>query len=189
MTVTYFKRFRMEIDLAGRRFATEPLGEGFQIHPWDESLLPHHAEAKYQSFRFEIDAHVFPCLGDAEGCLRLMHEIYAKEGFLPEATWLLSYSDPRDSSLEYCGTIQGIRTQKEVGSIQNVGVTSPHRGRGLGTALLFKSLQGFQAAGLDRAFLEVTCQNEAAVRLYQRLGFTATRTVYKAAEIASAPFA
>ena len=188
MSITYFKRFRMEIDLRGRDFSVGRLPKGFWIHAWDESLLEYHAEAKYQSFRFEIDAHVFPCLGDAEGCSRLMSEISAKEGFLSGATWLLSYSDG-GGHIEYCGTIQGISAQNGMGSIQNVGVTPRYRGRGLGTALLFKSLWGFQTAGLDRAFLEVTCQNEPAVRLYQRLGFTATRTVYKAVEMAQTSFA
>ena len=46
-----------------------------------------HADVKYLSFRTEIDANVFPCLGDCDGCLRLMHEIRQKPGFLPEATW------------------------------------------------------------------------------------------------------
>ena len=50
--------------------------------------------------------------------------------------------------------------------------------------LLLKSLQGFQAAGLRRTFLEVTAQNDGAIRLYQRLGFAKARTVYKAVEVA-----
>ena len=34
--------------------------------------LPVHAEVKYKSFREELDSNVFPCLGDREGCRRLM---------------------------------------------------------------------------------------------------------------------
>jgi ribosomal protein S18 acetylase RimI-like enzyme len=48
-----------------------------------------------------------------------------------------------------------------------------------------KSLAGFQEAGLRRAFLEVTAQNEGAIRLYRRLGFFKARTVYKAVELFS----
>ena len=54
----------------------------------DPDLLADHAEAKYQSFRDEIDADVFNCLGELDGCQRLMEEISLKDGFLPEATWL-----------------------------------------------------------------------------------------------------
>src|SRR5581483_4658144 len=35
---------------------------------WEEALVDQHAEVKYLSFRGEIDACVFPCLGDRHGC-------------------------------------------------------------------------------------------------------------------------
>ncbi len=89
MGLTYFKRFRMEIDLSGRQFSPPDLPVGYRLLAWDDALLEAHAEAKYHSFRSEIDANVFPCLGDWAGCHRLMHEICAKQGFLPAATWLV----------------------------------------------------------------------------------------------------
>jgi ribosomal protein S18 acetylase RimI-like enzyme len=54
------------------------------------------------------------------------------------------------------------------------------RGRGLGRALLLYALYGFRQAGLAVAMLEVTAQNDAAVRLYRRLGFRRRKTLYKA---------
>jgi len=183
MGLTYFKRFRMEIDLQDRLFAPPPAPAGYRLLAWDDSLLDAHAEAKFQSFRGEIDSNVFPCLGDWLGCQRLMHEIRSKQGFLPQATWLIA----RESNLrqhEYCGTVQGIRDYTGLGAIQNLGVTPDHRGRQLGSCLLLWALEGFQKAGLRRAFLEVTAQNGGAIRLYQRLGFTKARTVYKAVEVA-----
>ncbi|MGD9721206.1 MAG: GNAT family N-acetyltransferase [Pirellulales bacterium] len=184
MGLTYFKRFRMEIDLTGRKFGDHGLPGGYRLIAWDDSLLEAHAEAKFHSFRSEIDANVFPCLGDWAGCHRLMHEICGKQGFLPEATWLVAHSTRFDDSPEYCGTIQGIRDYAGLGAIQNLGVTPEHRGRQLGTCLLIKALEGFQRAGLRRAFLEVTAQNTGAIRLYQRFGFSKARTVYKAVEVA-----
>jgi RimJ/RimL family protein N-acetyltransferase len=184
MGLTYFKRFRMEIDLTGRTFPADGPPPGYRLIPWDDALLEAHAEAKFHSFRTEIDSNVFPCLGDWAGCHRLMHEICAKQGFLPGATWLAAYSPRFDEAPEYCGTIQGIRDYAGLGAIQNLGVTPEHRGRRLGTCLLIKALEGFQQAGLRRAFLEVTAQNAGAIRLYQRMGFTKARTVYKAVEVA-----
>ncbi len=181
--LTYFKRFRMEIDLTGRVLRGPELAADYQLLAWDDALLEVHAETKYHSFKSEIDANVFPCLGDWAGCHRLMHEIRGKQGFLPEATWLMT-RDAGDGTTEYCGTIQGIRDYAGLGAIQNLGVTPEHRGRQLGTCLLVKSLQGFRSAGIRRAFLEVTAQNEGAIRLYQRLGFSKARTVYKAVEVA-----
>ncbi len=184
MGLTYFKRFRMEIELAGRQFCPPEVPPPYRIESWDDALLEAHAEAKYQSFRAEIDANVFPCLGDWAGCHRLMHEICGKQGFLPSATWLIVRDTGTDDAPEYCGTIQGIRDYAGLGAIQNLGVTPEHRGRRLGTCLLNQALAGFQQAGLHRAFLEVTAQNVDAIRLYQRLGFSKTRTVYKAVEVA-----
>jgi hypothetical protein len=184
MGLTYFKRFRMEIDLSDLSAPPTRLPPGYRFVAWRPDLLPAHAEAKYNSFRSEVDANVFPCLGDYDGCVRLMQEISHKEGFLPEATWLV-VTDNGNS--EFCGTIQGIRDRSGMGAIQNLGIVPEHRNRGLGSHLMHKSLEGFRRANLSRAFLEVTAQNEGAIKLYRRLGFVKARTVYKAVEVT--PFA
>src|SRR6188508_1947296 len=106
MSVSYFKRFRMEIDLRGCRFDLAPLPPGYRLLAWREDRLGEHAEAKYQSFREEIDADVFTCLGELAGCYRLMEEISQREGFLPEATWLVGHFG--NGQMVACGTIQGI---------------------------------------------------------------------------------
>jgi ribosomal protein S18 acetylase RimI-like enzyme len=173
--ISYFKRFRMEIDL----YDPPPrsvLPEGYSCVAWDDSLLEQHAEVMYWCFRDEIDSVVFPSLGDRKGCYHLMSEIRRKRGFLPEATWLLA------SPNGYCGTIQAVCERSGLGAIQNLGVIAAQRGRGLGAALLLHALHGLYYAGLGRAFLEVTAQNEAAVRLYQRIGFHRRKTIYKAVE-------
>lgn len=173
--ISYFKRFKMEIDL---HLAPSPpaLREGYSWVSWNDYLLDLHAEVLYACFREEIDSVVFPSLGDRRGCSSLMTEIRRKKGFLPDATWLLVGPGG------YCGTVQGIREQSGLGSIQNLGVTPGTRGGGLGTALLLKALDGFRRSGLRQAILEVTAQNDGAVRLYHRLGFRRRKTVYKAVE-------
>ncbi len=175
MKIAYFKRFRMEIDLAHAPLA-RPLPPGFSWVAWDESLVERHAEVKHACFQDEIDATVFPSLSHRSGCVRLMTEIRRKAGFLPEATWLIA-----DGPWP-CATVQGVRERNRVGSIQNLGVVPSYRGRGLGAALLLQALAGFRRAGLDFAVLEVTAQNEAAVRLYRRMGFRCRKTTYKAVE-------
>jgi ribosomal protein S18 acetylase RimI-like enzyme len=186
MGLTYFKRLRMEIDLAGRKLASAAPPPGYCFVAWDESLLETHAETKYLSFRSEIDSNVFPCLGEYSGCVRLMHEIRQKPGFLPEATWLMARrsSEQSNRELEFCGTIQGIIDRNGIGAVQNLGVVPDQRGLGIGRALMCQALDGFQRVGLERVFLEVTCQNEAAIRLYRQLGFHKARTIYKVVEVA-----
>ena len=180
MSLTYFKRYRMEIDLTKQIIPPTTMPDCYQLSPWHPDLVELHAEVKYQSFRFELDVNVFRCLGDREGCRRLMRDISRRSNFIPEATWLLEYSG---ESPEPCGTIQGLVDASGVGAIQNLGVTAAHRNLGLGTQLLLAALRGFRERGLERAYLEVTAQNSAAVRLYDRLGFHRVKTVYKAVEV------
>jgi ribosomal protein S18 acetylase RimI-like enzyme len=184
MGLTYFKRYRMEIELRDLDWSPRSLPQGFRLLAWSESLLEAHAEAKYRSFYTELDANVFPCLGDRDGCLRLMTEITRRANFLPLATWLLQREV--EGAYENCGTVQGVADRNIYGAIQNLGIVSLYRGQGLGTELLRHALRGFHQAGLPRAYLEVTAQNEGALRLYQRFGFHITKTVYKAAEVALA---
>lgn len=183
MSTTYFKRFRMEIDFERHEPRQMPLPKGYILLPWDESLLDFHARIKYLSFCDEIDAHVFPCFNELSGCRRLMRDIAGKPGFMPEATWLAAYGSSTHEEKEYCGTIQGIRQNGGSGSIQNLGIVAGHRDRGLGTCLLFAALRGFSRAGLKRASLEVTAENDGAIRLYRRHGFEIVKTVYKAVEM------
>jgi ribosomal protein S18 acetylase RimI-like enzyme len=175
----------MEIDLREIPARAPRLAAGYQLISWDDALLEAHADAKYRSFCTELDANVFPCLGERDGCLRLMTEITRRVNFLPGATWLIRCSSV-DGTLENCGTIQGVSDRNTFGAIQNLGITPAHRGQGIGSRLLYEALRGFSRAGLPRAYLEVTAQNEGALRLYHRFGFCITKTVYKAAEVAYA---
>ena len=182
MQSTYFKRFRMEIDLAAAA-PQRALPPGYRFVPWNEAVVDVHARTKFRAFRDEIDAVVFPCLGDIDGCRRLMREIRNKPGFLPAATWLIARGSSPES-LQWCGTIQGVGARGSIGMIQNVGVVPGHRGLGLGRSLVERALAGFRMQGLRRVGLEVTVDNARAVRLYQRMGFRRTRTVYKVVETA-----
>ncbi len=185
MPVVFFKRYRMQFDLRNTQFREVELPQGYELLPWRPELLNAHAEAKFRSFRNELDANVFPCFGLADGCLRLMKEISNRQGFVPQATWLATYRNSKTGRLEYCGTVQGLREKLDVGAIQNIGVARDHRGIGVGSAIVRKSLRGFQASGIKIVTLEVTEKNTGALRLYQRLGFAVVSTVFKSVEVKS----
>lgn len=179
MATAYYKRYRMEADLSRLPIPPAP-PTGYGYLGWRDAILPHHADVKCRSFRWEVDAQLFPCLGEPEGCMRLMEEIVARPEFAPEATWL-AYCD-LDEELEFCGTIQGLCGAYGIGHIQNIGILPEHRGRGVGYGLIARALHGFRTAGMRRAALEVTAENMSAIRLYRRLGFQTMQTVYKSAE-------
>ncbi len=183
MAVIFFKRYRMQIDLRDREFVNLDPPVGIRFHSWHSRHLNAHADAKFRSFRHELDANVFPCLADADGCCRLMKEISSRQGFLPEATWLVTTQNPENGRRENCGTVQGVCEKIDVGWIQNVGIVAGQRGKGLGSLMVQTALKGFQQVGVKFVLLEVTSHNTAACRLYHRLGFRTMQTVYKSVEI------
>jgi ribosomal protein S18 acetylase RimI-like enzyme len=187
MAVTYFKRYRMEIRLdrySGRPSTERSLPDGFELLPWSPRLINSHADVKYESFRDELDAHVFPCLADLEGCRHLMREISGRKDFLPAATWLAGRrQDIGSARFQNCGTIQGLMSSPREGAIQNLGVHPQCRDLGLGSHLLHAALEGFRLAGCRFVHLEVTVQNTAAIRLYERFGFRTVETLFKVANV------
>ncbi len=185
MTVTYIKRYRMELRLDRLPGEVRAAGGvGFELLPWTPRQLNQHAEVKWASFRDEIDAHVFPCLGEREGCHRLMREISNRHDFTPQATWLACPTGkPTRSTPEAIGTIQGLQISQREGAIQNLGVHPGYRDIGVGRALLLAALDGFIQVGCRYVHLEVTVQNTAAVRLYERFGFNRIETLFKISEI------
>ena len=187
MSNMYVRRFRMVIDLRSTPLPVARLPEEYHWIGWNSSLTTRHADVKYACFQSERDSDVFPCLGSMAGCHQLMHDIAMHESFLPETTWMIGYRpeagncffDDDFHSID-CATIQGIATNKTIGSIQNVGVLADHRGLGLGRSLVLKSLHGFRSKIIKRVILEVTAENRPAVDLYKSIGFCVVRTMYKA---------
>ncbi len=182
MSLTYVRRFRMELNLRRAHLPAPVLPLGFYWCAWDPELRSRHARGKYESFRNEIDAELFPCFRSLAGCQRLMDEIAAHKDFVPEATWLVTRECPEAREPVDCGTIQGMAPGRFVGAIQNVGVVPEFRGLGLGRALMLKALRGFAERRLRRVYLEVTAQNRPALALYQSLGFRLSRTMFKPVE-------
>ena len=61
------------------------------------------------------------------------------------------------------------------GWIAGNGVTTPHRGTGVGKALMRSVLEEAARLSLREVWLEVLVQNQPAIRLYEKLGFRTVR--------------
>ena len=182
MAVVYFKRHKMQIDLLKFDRLHTSSESVFRFIPWSDKVLGQHALAKWDSFRLEIDANVFPCLGDRDGCRQLMRDISLRSNFVPEATWL-AMANPEGKPEVPAGTIQGLRLNAIEGAIQNVGVVPKFRGMGLGSELIQRALQGFRDIGCTKVNLEVTIHNTGAIRLYESFGFRYIETVFKVGHV------
>ena len=67
------------------------------------------------------------------------------------------------------------RTMKHVGSL-GMGVLCQFRGKGIGKKLLEKTINHAWNQGLKRLELEVFSDNENAIKLYQKFGYTVEGT-------------
>ena len=184
--LTYFERYQMRYEIGQTPLVPSAPDGSVHMLPWRDDLVRSHAWVKYRAFCHEIDAIVFPCLAQSDGCLKLMNDIRGRSNFVPEATLLAAVRCPNTGTFQPVGTIQGLRSNPQDGAIQNVGIIPEYRGRGIAAALLRAAIAGFEAVGCRRVHLEVTTQNTAAIRLYERCGFQCVATVFKASEVPAA---
>ena len=63
------------------------------------------------------------------------------------------------------------------GWIAGIGVAAPHRGKGLGEALMREVIDVAGTRGLRELWLEVLTPNKPAIALYEKLGFETVRDV------------
>src|SRR5262245_14363674 len=115
MSLTYYKRFRMETDLF--RLPPVPrLPEGYFWVPWDEAILVLHAAVQHQAVSGALDCAIFPSFTARYGCVHLLKEIRRKPGFLASATWIVACEEG------CCGSVQGVIDCNQHGAIQNIGI-------------------------------------------------------------------
>lgn len=169
----------MQFDLITQQIPDPQCSSDITFAEWGEKLTSMHALCKWESFRREMDVNVFPCLGERDGCKRLMRDISQKDAFVPEATWLAVGQDSNPKNLIAVGTIQGLRSNATHGAIQNIGVIPNFRGRGVGRELIRRALHGFQSQGCRYVTLEVTVHNLGAIKLYESIGFQKSEVVFK----------
>lgn len=84
----------------------------------------------------------------------------------PDAVYLVCEAEGKIAG--YCGLWCVVGE----GQITNVAVGEGYRGKGIGTGMLLKLLEKGREKGLSAFTLEVRVSNAAAVRLYEKLGFT-----------------
>lgn len=100
--------------------------------------------------------------------------------FRPDLTLIAEDPQTREIagvSINLVNTKENERLGIARGWVEILGVRRPWRKQGLGTALLLKSLQVFRQTGLTQAALGCDSENPTgATRIYERLGFTVSKT-------------
>ena len=174
----HYKRLRMKLDLR-RPIEPPELPDGYQFVRWNRILQERHAQIQWCAFRGDLDGRLFQSLSSLGGCRRLLQNTIQHAQFAPDSTWLVQFQPEPAWPAVDCAMVQGLVRPNATGAIQNVGVVPEHRGFGLGRAVLLRALLGFQLHGASQATLEVTAENEPAVRLYLSMGFEVSRVLYR----------
>jgi ribosomal protein S18 acetylase RimI-like enzyme len=99
------------------------------------------------------------------------------EQLLPEGiatTWmLLMVAESRDDGIvgQIWLSLPGTAAHPDTAWVYNVEVSSEHRGKGYGRAIMLGAEQELKARGVERLGLNVFGSNRKAIALYDSLGF------------------
>ena len=134
------------------------LGEGLSILPYDPSLAGdfYDINEEWISSMFTMEANDIDILENPE---RLIIE---NDGYI----WFVS-----DRELGIIGTVALIRIEDGVFELTKMGVRESARGRKAGEFLLAFVIQRAQELGLKTLYLLTNSKCEAAIHLYEKLGF------------------
>jgi ribosomal-protein-alanine N-acetyltransferase len=115
---------------------------------------------------------------DIERVMQLEHELFAEDAWSNTMFWselaeretrtyVVAFDD--DDVVGYAGLCA---YGDEASYIQTIGVTERRQRAGVGTALLVALLADAESRGARHVDLEVRADNDAAIRLYERHGFS-----------------
>lgn len=105
------------------------------------------------------------------------HNIYLDKFFLPESSYVALHDDGPVAYLMAGKYPHDFEDRGRTESwIEGLGTVRSHRGKGLASALIRRSMHDFSTDGMDYACLGVDSENESgAFGLYERLGFVPER--------------
>lgn len=162
-------RRRMQLELAGwwHDMLSTP---GYKLVPWQMRLLDAAAEVVFRANDGTLDAQLYaPFFGSSpaqcrKGLLAILAGSYGP--ILPHATLCALYGK------QLVGVNLVISNDIEMASVIEISVDPSHQGRGLGRAMMVRSLRELKHAHYQRVELAVTGNNTHAIRLYESLGFS-----------------
>lgn len=154
--------------------AREPAG--IAIAPWTEAQQDDSARLVAASYRGHIDSEINDQYRSPSGSRRFLNNIVQYPGcgtFFPPASFAAFASNGAKGEL--CGISLASQVARETGHITQICVAPSQRGKGVGYALLRRSMLALAAHGCRTVGLTVTSKNTSAIRLYEQMGFTDRR--------------
>jgi ribosomal protein S18 acetylase RimI-like enzyme len=165
-----------------RRFMEAPAGqvlalearepEGIAIAPWTEAQQDDSARLVAAAYRGHIDSEINDQYRSPSGSRRFLSNIVQYPGcgtFFPQASFAAVSSNGAKGEL--CGISLASLVARDTGHITQICVAPSQRGKGIGYALLRRSMVALAAHGCRTVGLTVTSKNASAIHLYEQMGF------------------
>ncbi len=173
--LTVHPRLFMTISAAqGAALPPGPAARKALVENWSPRREAEAAQLIADAYRGHIDSRVNDQYASPAGARRFLYNVVHYPGcgrfFAPASFVALDAWTGRA-----CGVSLASLLSPSSGHITQVCVAPSLRGQGLGFELIRRSLIAFSEAGLRQVSLTVTSANHPAVRLYERMGFSAVR--------------
>jgi len=147
--------------------------QGVSITPWTEARQDDSARLVAAAYRGHVDSDINDQYRSPSGARRFLNNIVQYPGcgtFFAPASYAAS-----DAKGALCGMSLASLVSNTTGHITQICVTPAQRGKGVGYALLRRSMLALAAHGCHTVGLTVTSTNTGAIRLYEQMGFTDRR--------------
>lgn len=159
---------------AGQALAlAEHATPGVSITPWTEARQDDSARLVAAAYRGHVDSDINDQYRSPSGARRFLNNIVQYPGcgtFFGPASYAAT-----DAKGALCGMSLASLVSGTTGHITQICVSPAQRGKGVGYALLRRSLLALAAHGCHTVGLTVTSTNTGAIRLYELMGFTDRR--------------
>jgi len=143
--------------------------EGIAIAPWTEARQDDSARLVAAAYRGHVDSEINDQYRSPSGARRFLSNIVQYPGcgtFFGPASYAAT-----DEKGALCGMSLASLVGPDAGHITQICVTRAQRGKGVGYALLRRSMLALAAHGCRTVGLTVTSTNTGAIRLYEQMGF------------------
>jgi ribosomal protein S18 acetylase RimI-like enzyme len=168
-----FPRRFLEASAAKAGALPDHAPQGVSITPWTEARQDDSARLVAAAYRGHVDSDINDQYRSPGGARRFLNNIVQYPGcgtFFGPASYAAS-----DAKGALCGMSLASLVSNTTGHITQICVTPAQRGKGVGYALLRRSMLALAAHGCHTVGLTVTSTNTGAIRLYEQMGFTDRR--------------
>ncbi len=151
------------------------ISEGLRLERWNDRFFGPCARLIHLAYASHVDGEVNDQYRSEAGALKFLKNIIVLPGcghFQAEASFVVR---PVGSD-RLVGVVLTSAVSHGVGHTTQICVMPGYQGHGLGRQLMEASIQALRALRFTALSLTVTCINEPAVRLYDRLGFQTVKT-------------